>query len=181
MTLKEYRLSKRLTQTELAAEISKDIPGIDRALISKIETGLCEPSSAIRIWLFKACAQASKELKGQTWATLRETEKKALKTDLQAQIYEMLEKADRSVSRNMLRIRTGRSDRQIRKAISEMRAAGILIVTTSSGKGYWLAQTDNDLRLLKREYQSRLITCNKILKAISTAAPDQYVMEVSNG
>lgn len=183
MTIKEYRKQRGLTQAELAAEISKDIPGIDRALISRMETGLCLPSQVIVNWLDKACAHGVGERKGLAWTTLREAEKKALKTELQAQIYEALEKAssDSPVTRRMLMIRTGRSDRQVRNAISEMRQDGILIVASSRGYGYWLAQTDHDVRLLRREYSSRLKSCRKILHVIDTVSPDQILMEVDCG
>lgn len=172
-----------LSQGQMAALISESIKGIDRALISKMETGLCEPSAELREWLRKACAQPSDEPNSITWVTLRDAEKRLLNGELQAQIYKALETSsfDYPVTRTVLRLRTGRSDRKIRKAIADMRQAGILIVASSSGQGYWLAQTDEDIAILRHEYTARLRACSKILRTIEAASPDQYVMVEVDG
>lgn len=167
-----------VSQAELARMISGEIPGIDRATVSRLETGLVDPSEALLEWLLKACAQPNEGTNAQDWATLREAEKKSLKSDFWVAIYEMLEKAsaDNPATRAMLCIRTGKSDRQVRDAISEMRGEGILIVPK---RGYWLCQTDEDFQLLCRQYLSRIRSCNKTLKAIKMSSPDQLVMEVA--
>lgn len=181
--VKQARMKLGLSQAELAAELSKTYPGIDRSLISKLEMGYCEPTASVREWLLKACEQPFDGSNEQRWTTLRESEKKLLKTELQTQIYSVLESCseDNPATRRMLRIKTGRSDRVNRRAIEEMRAEGILITSSSSWYGYWLARTDRDVRILTREYTSRLRKILKILRVIQSICPNQLVMEVYFG
>lgn len=58
-SLKEYREQLGLTQKELAEFLKVIHPSIDRSMISKIESGIAEPSRESLECLKKACAHAA--------------------------------------------------------------------------------------------------------------------------
>lgn len=62
---------------------------------------------------------------------------------------------DNKISRQSLSICTGLPDRTVRRLISDARMRGIPIVGDPAG-GYYLAETEADVRLLLSELNSRI-------------------------
>jgi predicted DNA-binding transcriptional regulator YafY len=62
---------------------------------------------------------------------------------------------DNKISRQSLSICTGLPDRTVRRLISDARMRGIPIVGDPAG-GYYMAETETDVRLLLSELNSRI-------------------------
>jgi len=71
-----------------------------------------------------------------------------------------------AISRQALKELTGLSDRRIRRDIQELRNKGIPIISTSDSKGYYLAESNEEVRHYIAETRSRamklLNTANKV-------------------
>lgn len=170
MTLEEYRALEGITQQEMAMRLKPICPGMTRSLVSYIENGWAMPTPEVTEWLNEACLQAIGERNTEGGTDHPSDREKALKSPFWAEIYSILESAPigERVSRVMLRIRTGRTDRIIRDAIHGMREDGIFICSSSRESGYWLCQSEEDLKTLLREYTSRLKSCRKIVALLKS-------------
>lgn len=62
---------------------------------------------------------------------------------------------DNKISRESLRVCTGLPDRSVRRLISDARMRGVAIVGDPTG-GYYMAETEADVRLLLAELGSRI-------------------------
>ncbi len=62
---------------------------------------------------------------------------------------------NRAVTRDQLVNITAMSDRQVRGAVRAARRRGIPIVSTSAGKGYYIAETEKDKEIVLHEYLSK--------------------------
>lgn len=180
--VREYREQEGMTQEELARELQQFFPGIDRSLVNKMERGICDPTIEVQEWLFGRVHTSSDARNAEEGVIYRDEVRKSLKSDFLRKLFDILASSsrDRPATRQMLRIATHRSDREVREAISGMRAAGIRIASSSSVKGYWLCADDEDYSALRREYISRIRTSRMILNAMDTVIPGQMRMEVSD-
>lgn len=62
---------------------------------------------------------------------------------------------ENAISRESLERMTRLPDRENRKIIRQAREKGIAIISSSSGKGYWLSDNPAEIRQLSREYMRR--------------------------
>ena len=62
---------------------------------------------------------------------------------------------ENKISRESLRVCTGLPDRSVRRLISDAREHGVPIVGDPTG-GYYMAETEGDVRLLLSELNSRI-------------------------
>ena len=76
---------------------------------------------------------------------------------------------DNKISRESLRACTGLPDRSVRRLISDAREHGIPIVGDPEG-GYYMAESEADVRLLLSELNSRIGKLAKCVKAIREKA-----------
>jgi hypothetical protein len=100
-----------------------------------------------------------------------------IKNENDRQLLELLLEGPRT--RQELTAATQRNDRCNRYGIERLRNAGIVIVSTSRGKGYKLAETDKEVRQFVDDMQSRarkaMKTANKVRAAYGLR--DQYALE----
>lgn len=158
--IKAYREANNLTQSQLADELQEICPGIDAPLISKFEKGICLPTPAVREYIEKQFANSFAESFVADGTIMPSELKNLLNGRFYKTIYEELQKGSRDypVSRSRLVIATGESDRNVRKAISEMRKKGLPVMSSSSSYGYWITEElDADYRTFRAEMMSR---CN---------------------
>lgn len=76
---------------------------------------------------------------------------------------------ENKISRQSLTMCTGLPDRSVRRLISEARANGYPIVGDPEG-GYYMAESEADVRLLLSELNSRIGKLAKCVKAIREKA-----------
>lgn len=76
---------------------------------------------------------------------------------------------ENKISRESLRACTGLPDRSVRRLISDAREHGIPIVGDPTG-GYYMAESEGDVRLLLSELNSRIGKLAKCVKAIREKA-----------
>lgn len=76
---------------------------------------------------------------------------------------------ENKISRESLRACTGLPDRSVRRLISEARKHGIPIVGDPTG-GYYMAESEADVRLLLSELNSRISELAKCVVAIREKA-----------
>lgn len=65
---------------------------------------------------------------------------------------------EKPISRAEIKDIIGWSDRDIRKAIEEARKNGVMIVSSSSRKGYYIADNPNDWEIFLHEMKGRIKT-----------------------
>lgn len=173
--IKAYREARGLSQRELADEMAKTFPGVDKALISKMENGLCEPTEAMRAWCCNGTNSPNDEPNELEWEVMPDGFsgfETGYFSPLEQSILDYISKAtiDNRASRGMLRALFGASDRQIRKAIESLRENGIRVGSGLGAEGYWLIRDEEEYRRFEPEYTSRAY---KILK--NKSAMDGYV------
>lgn len=76
---------------------------------------------------------------------------------------------ENKISRESLRVCTGLPDRSVRRLISDAREQGQPIVGDPTG-GYYMAESEGDVRLLLSELNSRIGKLAKCAKAIREKA-----------
>lgn len=171
MTIAEYRKQKKLKQTELAEELKKVCPGIDAALISKMEHGLCCPNSKIQAYLDSTSEASQDDLQvcsesfsDGPWVIYPPASEKTLKTEIQSTLhdtlYQLISNASSKepASREFLSKALDLNDRDIRLMIQELRNLGCWICSSSSSKGYWICENDQQKSELLRSYHSRRVS-----------------------
>lgn len=62
---------------------------------------------------------------------------------------------ENAISRESLERMTRLPDRENRHLIRKARESGIAILSSSSGKGYWLSDNPSEIRQLSKEYMQR--------------------------
>ena len=158
MTIKEYRLNKGLTQRALCDELSKVFPGMDVPLISKMESGICEPSVSLQAYINANAIEEGYEL-NTTQAMILDRLKKTTPED--------------RLSRRELSILTSLCDRDARREIVSMRKKGVRIGTDSSKGGYYLIENEEEYGSLRNEYVRRITDMASTLKAMDTYTKGQ--------
>lgn len=158
MTIKEYRLNKGLTQKALCEELSKVFTGIDIPLISKMESGICEPNISLQAYLDANAVEDDYEL-STTQALILERLKKTTPND--------------RLSRKELSILISTDDRDARREIVSMRKKGVRIGTDSSKGGYYLIESEEEYKALRNEYVRRISDMASTLKAMDTYTKGQ--------
>lgn len=168
MDIREYRRIKGLTQPQLAKELSGICEGIDAPLISKMERGICEPPEVVKLYI-----EAQSENQKQTVKKLSQS---------QADILERLMNSSRlyPATRQELVILAERSDRMVRRDIATMRDMGIRICSDSNNCGYWLAKSESDYKLARRELVSRIKSLSHTLKAMDNYCEGQIEYDIQS-
>lgn len=79
---------------------------------------------------------------------------------------------ENKISRESLRACTGLPDRSVRRLISDAREHGIPIVGDPTG-GYYMAETEGDVRLLLSELSSRMSKLGKCYREVQKHAAER--------
>jgi len=69
--------------------------------------------------------------------------------------------------------RYGINERQVRMLIQAMRNEGIRVCSDSSGRGYWIAEGEEDYKRFRAEYVSRASNIFKTVVAMDNATEGQ--------
>lgn len=176
--LRAYRDTKGITQAQLARELSEEFPGMDAPLISKMEKGLCAPTSDLVDYLIRGLASGSRADEESPAVNVSTELDMAVRGSIAASIiYDRIESASREnpVSRTELVHLTQMSDREVRETIARLRKAGARIASSSSTSGYWMCSGD-DYAQLRAEYISRVRTIMKTVRAMDMVLPGQIKM-----
>ena len=184
--LLDYRTKNGLTQDALAKELQPVCPGIDRVLISKIESGIVSPSPEAALYIErktreKACAHAVDERKSQGRYIYQSSEKISQIGDFDP-IEEIVLGAlkvsskDRPLTRSSLKDLTGLKDSRARDVIGRLRDRGVRVVGSAGTKGYWIAENENEYLAFRREYEKKAMTYLSRLKAMDNYTEGQTSM-----
>ena len=94
---------------------------------------------------------------------------------LESAIFDRLQSASKwdPVTRRELVFLTKSSDRKVRDAIAALRKKHVRVCTSSSRYGYWIAKTEEDYRILRGEYISRIKTLATTLAAMDGVVEGQ--------
>lgn len=80
---------------------------------------------------------------------------------------------ENAVSRQELVMRTGMSDRAVRKAIQLLREDGEIILSSSHGKGYWRSDSASEIGRYIAENKSRI---RKLYKTNKKLTEQYYIL-----
>lgn len=177
----QYRQLKGITQRELADELQPIVPGIDRILISKMETGLCEPTPPMQEYLLKACAHADMERKSRGRYIYQLSEKNAEIGDFsptEEMVLEALKECskERPLTRSRLKDLTGMKDSRARDIIGRLRDRGVRVVGSAGTKGYWIAEGESEYLAFRKEYQNKAMTYLSRISAMDSYTEGQTSM-----
>lgn len=182
--VKEYREAFNIKQSQLAEELKEICPGIDAPLISKFEKGSCLPTVDVQTYLENRLASQFAETFISTEATITSSIENVLKESFLANtIFREILKGteDNPITKDHLRAVTGKSERDVRNIVSQLRLAGARIGTSSGNRGYWLCETDSQYKSLRNEYLGRIKTYAAIVGAMDRNTKGQIEMEILNG
>ena len=97
------------------------------------------------------------------------------KTDWESVIKHIPVGRENAVTRQKLEALTGNNDRTNRQAILEARSRGIKIVSSSSGKGYYIADNNDDWRMFLEEHRRRAMSALTIYNEGMKLLPGNYI------
>lgn len=155
--LKEIRIRKGMSQTELARLVRHADPTVDQSMISMLERGdvypgeklmaaLCGalecPEEAIYTGIETAFIPAAEVVHSDT-------------TDVLARILEF--GSENAIPRAALVALTGWPDRELRKNIEKARSEGMVIANDQHGAGYYRPDSREELERLYRQSRSRCL------------------------
>ena len=80
------------------------------------------------------------------------------------------------MNRHMCAFIVGASERTVRNAISILRNEGVRVCSDSHGRGYWLAEDEDDYLAFRSEYISRATEITKTVKAMDEAGEQQITL-----
>lgn len=95
--------------------------------------------------------------------------------DWQSVINHIPKGRENAVTRSELIALTGCNDRINRQAIEEARRNGVKVVSRSSGKGYYIADNDDDWLLFLEEHRRRAMSELSIYNEGIKLLPKQYI------
>ena len=166
--LQKRRMELGLTQPQLAEMLSSVDKRINTAMVSRFETGACLPTAAALSALETALQAHRSELYDAD--ELGVIDRESGTDGRVSPATEMLAAAipygrDNAISRSMLAITMGTSDRRVRDLIEAARREGLIIINAQDGRGYY--QT-NDLDEIARQYRQDTARAMSILKRRKT-------------
>lgn len=158
MTLKEFRQMTGMTQKEVLDVIKDVSPGLDLPTLSKIENGAGDLSPEAWKSILSLLQHGFPARNDDEGISYRPDEKTPLNSTFLQRVYEECCNAseDNPATKARLMRVTGRSEREVRMAIVDLRKAGVPIVSTSRTRGYWRARSDADYARLRGEYMARV-------------------------
>ena len=159
MTIKDYLDQSGKSLQEVVDELKPIAPYITKSLVSYFSNGKAEPPQSIKEWLA-----------GKTIALASEPVSQAAEI-----VLSVLGKSTREapLSRRDLCYSTGFTDRQVRRAIEELRKRGEWIVNGQYGDGYYITDNREELNEWLSRYVARAVQINKTASAMRSREPKQ--------
>jgi len=160
MTVKQYKEIKGLSNRELTKELQAVQPELTEPLVSQMVNGIVGPSKAVEDYMsecvYKQCDAARIESIEQWWATIP-FEEEMRSNPRFSTLYTMIADASRENPALYPRMvhKTGKSRREVQSLISEMRQLGVPIVSYTGHEGFWMAQTEKDMKDLVGMYEKQ--------------------------
>ena len=161
MTLKEYRLKKRLTIRSMTEELKTIDQRFTTSMVSNMERGVVEPPEAVKVYLAKKQIEMNED-------PLTEGE------DIVLRCLTGHSKDD-PMTRSDLKYWSGLTDRIARDAIERLRNRGYWIVNGIHG-GYYITNDPNDLEYFIRKEKARAISILRTTSAMQSKLPNQITM-----
>lgn len=182
--IREYRKRYGLTQAEAVEKFKPIVPEMDVPLLSKMERGVCMPSYDLSLFLDEALANPFKELDLDKGIVLPSPLKDLLKSPIFSLIYEELQKGtkDKPITKARLMVLTGLNERTIRDHIEKLRLAGVRVISLSSVRGYWIAESGQDVyyHTMKYEMLCRATAMYRLVTAMDGQLSGQIGMDELN-
>ena len=155
--LKEIRIGKGLSQTDLARLVRHADPTVDQSAISFLERGDIYPGEKLMAALCSALEVPEEAIyTGIETAFIPATEVvHSETTEVLARILEF--GAENAIPRAALSIVTGWPDRELRRNIEKARKEGMVIANDQHGAGYYRPDNKEELERLYKQSRSRCL------------------------
>lgn len=161
MTLKEYRLKRKMTVKKLTEELKTIDPRFTPSTVSYMENGVVEPPERVREYLAKKQIEENE-------IPLSDAE------DIVLRCLTGHSKED-PVTRADLHYWTGLPDRMARKAIEGLRGRGYWIVNGANG-GYYITFDPEELKAFTKTERAKALSILKTVNAMHSRLPGQMEM-----
>lgn len=165
--LKEARKAAGMTQAELARAVRYADPTADQTMISVLERGELYPGEKLRDALCAVLHVTEAQLYDGVEAFFVPAQEKEFSdgTEILAAIFDaMADRNQKYITRGHLRREiqnwTGEilSDRKMRRMIETARQEGMVIANDQDGLGYFIPETEEELKRLFNQNQSRALS-----------------------
>lgn len=167
--IEDFLARTGMKQTELVELLREKVdPRFDQALVSKMKQGLVAPTEAVIECLSGSCILSSQQFFDRSGVIYREDPEAGRKSEIWAPLIEALAGSSWSEprSRAYLVSRLRMTDRSVRRLKELAIQDGVIIGSSSHGRGYYLCQTREDLVRLRGEYTARIKSLSKTVRAI---------------
>lgn len=159
--LREMRLARGMTQTDLAKAVRYADPAVDQTMISVLERGELYPSEKLRDALCEALGCSEAELYDGVEALFVPSAEREYSDTTRILEAVFANQSAKHISRNRLRQQIREwcgmiiSDRTMRKWVEKARQEGMVIGNDQDGNGYYLPESASELEGIYRQNQHR--------------------------
>lgn len=165
--LKEIRRARGMTQAQLAEKVRNVDPTADQTMISVLERGELYPGEKLRDALCEALGCTEADLYDGVEAFFVPAEDREFSewTIALRGLFDACGTITREEFARILKT----TDRKARKIIEAARDEGLIIANRQDGKGYFIPTTQEDLKALYKQNQSRALAILRQQKHIRRA------------
>lgn len=188
MNIKEYRGSKKMTQTQLAGELNSALgTNYSKPHISMMERGIMVTPKNVEQYINstideKVVITSADALKGDRWTITPHSEIKSLKsakTTKSALAEEVLNEIKYYTKDNPFIAKDfaeslGIKEVGVRMAIRELRLNHIRICSGPGQRGYWLEENGGGYEATRQQMLSRAFRIFEVVKAMDENKDGQY-------
>ena len=174
--IRERRLALGMTQPDLSKKLREIDPRLDVGMVSRFEQDVCLPTEAVLKGL-ETALQASRSKLYSTMelaAMPQDTDAVSPYTEVVASLIPFGK--NNAVSRQGLAAAMGMTDMSMRKAISQARREGLVIINDQDGRGYYRSDDIKDIKRQRDQTHHRAMSLlaqekhlNARIKAAETA------------
>ena len=175
MTVREYKELHNLTLKALVDEFQQVDPRVDMPLVSKMVNGICGPSEVLQAYI--------DEMPERVFANSPHGLFDGPDSTFLEKLYMAIEAHSIAypATREYLRVYTGRSDRQVRMGIEELRNRGARIISQSGRYGYWLDSKGGGYDTMRNEMRSKAFSILRTLGRMNQELEGQVRWDAEHG
>lgn len=168
MNVRERRQELKMTQQELLSKLKEYEPRLDIGTLSRIESGICLPSSAVLEGLERHLQASRSDLFNGMEIFCIESTKTPIGAVTLIVADAVPEGKANAISREELAEKLGVSDRKMRFMLEQARADGLAIANDQDGRGYYQPVSEAEISRQLAQNNNRamsILVQNKYLRA----------------
>lgn len=158
MNVRERRQELGMTQKDLLTKLKEYEPRLDIGTLSRIESGICLPSSQVLEGLECHLQAARSDLFTGLEIFCVEGTESHVEANTQLVASVVPEGKENAISREELAKTLGVKDRKMRAMLEKARQDGLVIANDQDGKGYYRPVTEDEIRRALFQIRNRALS-----------------------